>query len=128
MDWKFSLPVALKTRLRVDINVGDRDREIAHDARPHLAVLFIVVGTKSEAPDHLKEGEMSAVANLFNVVRSDAVLYVPVAGAIRVLKFRLEWLHARADEECGRVVLGDYVLIGSERETVLAEVPTNGLV
>jgi len=112
----------------VDVDVRDRDAEVADDVRPHVAVPLVVVCAETEAADHLEEGQVRAVADLVNVVRADAVLDIAVAGAVRRLEPWLEWLHPRADEKRGGVVLGDYVGAWFKGETVLAEVASNGLV
>ena len=91
------------------VHVVDGDVQIAHDTRPQFDVALVVVGAEAEAADHLEEGQVRAVADLVDVVGADAVLHVAVAGAVRRLESGFEWLHPRADEERGGIVLGDNV-------------------
>ena len=102
-------------------DVRDRDDKIVHDVRPHLNVLIVPIGSEPEAPDHLEECEMRAVADQVEIIRANAVLDVAVRRTVWLLEFRFEWLHPRADEERGRIVFGDNVFRNFERETVLVE-------
>lgn len=102
--------------------------EVAHDARPQVDMLLVFVGAEAEAADHLEEGEMRAVADRVDVAGADAVLQVAVAAAVRRLESGFEWLHPRADEESGWIVLGDYVGVEVERKTDLVESTTKVLV
>ena len=125
---KDGFPIALKARLRVDIHVRNGNFEVTRDARPQVDVLLVVVGAEAEAADHLEEREMRAIADRVDVAGADAVLHVAVTGAVPRLESGFEWLHPRADEEGGRIVLGDYVGVDVERKTVLVEPTAKGLI
>jgi hypothetical protein len=71
---------------------------------------------------------MRAVSDQVDVTGADTVLYIAAASAIRRLESGLEWLHPRADEEGSWIVLGDYVCMDVERQTVLVESTTKGLI
>lgn len=71
---------------------------------------------------------MRAVADRIDVAGADAVLQVAVAGAVRRSESGFEGLHPRADEEGSWIVLGDYVGVDVERQTVLVEATAKGLI
>lgn len=108
--------------------MGNRNFQVAHDARPQVYMLLVVVGAEPKAADHLEKREVRTVANRLDVVSADTILHVAVARAVQRLEPGFEWLHPRADEEGTWIVLGDYVGVDVERKTDLVEATAKGLI
>lgn len=69
----------------------------------------VIVCSESETPDHLEESQMCAVTNEIDVIGTDAILDISKGRAVGVLESGFEWLHPRAYEESGGIVVGDDV-------------------
>jgi len=52
----------------------------------HRDVPLVVATAEAEAADHLKKGQMRAIADLVDVARADTILDIAVACAVRPLK------------------------------------------
>src|SRR3712207_2613180 len=79
-----------------------------HDALPICLLLEVV--PEGEVAHHLEEREVARVADLFNVLRAEALLGAHRAGGGRPLLAREEGdelLHAGGGEQHRRVVVGD---------------------
>ena len=91
----------------MDIYMGYRKLEIAHDVCPNLHLPPIFTTAETETPDHLEESQMGAVTDLVDIVRAHTILDIALACAVRTLKSGFQGLHPRADEERSRVVFRD---------------------
>ena len=84
--WESSFPETLKAGIWMDIYMGYRKLEIAHDVCPHHHMPPVVTTAETETPDHLEESQMGAVTDLVDIVRAHTIVDIAVVCAVRMLK------------------------------------------
>src|SRR5262245_38523044 len=99
----------------------DRNVEVAEDGMPEIDGRLIIVAAEGEVADHLKIGQVGAIADEFDVVGPDAGLQRTVSASIRLAETLFERLHPAANEEGRIVILRDDAAVHHERDANLLE-------